>query len=155
MDTVVNLIHLIAAVTWIGGMIFMHFIFMPALGVVEAPHRPGLLGVAAKRFTITAWLSTVALAVTGLLRTPRSILLDTTSTYGLLLTIKLLAFAVMIVIGAVITFRIALRLRRFAPGPGEPPPEQFLAAQQAVKRLSGANMILGGVILLLVTMLRV
>ncbi len=154
MDTFVNLVHLIFAVTWIGGMIYTHFVFMPSMEAIDPPQRPRLLGSAAKRFTIIAWLSTVVLLVTGLVRTPGSMLLDMSTPYGTLLTVKLFIFALMIVIGILITFRVAPKLRRHAPAPGQPPPMQFLAAQKQVKLLSGANMILGIAVLLIVTRLR-
>lgn len=154
MDTLVNFVHLVFAVIWVGGMIYTHFVFMPSMEAVDPPQRPRLLGGAAKRFTIIAWLSTVVLLITGLVRTPGSMLMDTSTRYGSILTIKLFVFAAMIVIGFIITFRVAPQLRRHAPGPGQPPPAPFLAAQRSIKILSGVNMVLGAVVLLLVTLLR-
>ena len=154
MSTWIGLIHLFAAAVWIGGMIYMNIVLMPSLAAIDPPQRGRLVGAVAKKFTIVSWLSVVALASTGLLRTPGPLLFDTASPYGRLLTVKLLLFGVMIAIGAVITFGFAPKLHRFAPKPGEPPAREFLAAQRGVKLLSGTNTLLGVTVLVLVTVLR-
>lgn len=150
--TVIQFIHLLVTVFWIGGMMFMHFVLNPALSAISPPEGGKLLGVVAKRFTIIAWLSTLLLIVTGLLKTPTGLLFDPGSTYGLILLLKHIAFGIMIVIGLVITFGIAPKLRSFAPAEGGRPSDDFLRAQKRVGALSGVNMVLGILVLFLISL---
>jgi len=138
--------HLLATCAWIGGMLFMKAVLMPALGVLEPPQRGRLMGAIAKRFTVLAWISVAVLAATGLAKAPAGLIGETTGV-GLLLTVKVALFAGMIAIGLVITFGVAPRLVALAPGPGAAPSEGFLAAQKAVDLLSALNALLGLAIL--------
>lgn len=148
----VQFIHLLITVVWIGGMIYTTLVLMPALGAIDPPQRGRLVGAVAKRFTIVAWVSVAALIVTGFIKTPRQMLFDPASDFGRILLIKHIAFGLMIVIGAIITFGVAPRIYKHSPKPGEPPAPEFLQAQARVKLLSGTNMILGVLVLLLVSM---
>jgi uncharacterized membrane protein len=139
-------VHLLATAAWIGGMIFMKAILVPSLAALEPPQRGRLMGSVAKRFTALAWTSTLLLAVTGLLKTPEGLLGDTTTDVGLLLTVKVALFGVMVVVGMVITFAVAPKLVAFAPAPGSAPSPGFVRAQKALDALSGVNALLGLVI---------
>ena len=145
-------IHLLFTVFWIGGMTFMHFVLNPAMSAISPPEAGKLMGVVAKRFTIIAWASTVLLLITGLLKTPAGLLLDTSTTYGSILLLKHIAFVVMMINGLIITFGVAPKLRSFAPKEGERPAAEFLGARKRLGTLSGLNMILGIVVLLLISL---
>ena len=152
-DTVFyQFLHLLFTVSWIGGMTFMHFVLQPALSSISPQEGGKLMGVIAKRFTIMAWTSTLVLLVTGLLKTPTGLLFDTSTGYGTILLLKHIAFAAMFVIGLVITFGVAPKLRAFAPREGERPAPEFIAAQKRLSMLSGTNMILGILVLFLISM---
>lgn len=99
---------------------------------------------------MVAWGSVVLLLITGLMKTPGTMLLDGSSPMGLKLLIKHLAFLVMIVNGLIITFVAAPRLRANSPAPGSPPPPAFVGALKLIEGLSGANTLLGVAILWLV-----
>src|SRR5512143_3075847 len=150
---IIQFIHLLVTVFWIGGMTFMHFVLNPALSVISPTEGGKLLGVVAKRFTIIAWLSTILLLITGLLKTPEGFLFDPGTTYGMILLLKHIAFAVMIVSGGVITFGVAPKLRSLAPKDGERPSDEFLRAQKRVGVLSGTNMVLGILVLFLISLI--
>jgi uncharacterized membrane protein len=145
-------IHLLMTVFGIGGMIFMHFVLNPALATISPAEGGKLMGSIAKRFTIIAWSSTVLLLVTGLLKTPSGLLFDTSSAYGTVLLLKHLAFGIMIINGVIITFAVAPKLRAFAPKEGERPSGEFIGAQKRLGMLSGLNMALGVLVLLLISL---
>lgn len=147
-----NFIHLLTAVIWIGGMIYTNIVFMPSLSVIEPSQRGAILGAVAKRFTIVSWTSILVLLVSGFFKTPGEMLFTTSNSYGLMITIKHIIFLVMIVFGALITFKFAPVLRKGAPGPGEKPSAKFLDAQKKLKILSTTNMILGIGVLLAVSL---
>lgn len=151
--SIFQFLHLLFTVFWIGGMTFMHFVLNPALSAISPQEGGKLMGAIAKRFTIIAWSSTVVLIVTGLLKTPSGLLFDTSSTYGTLLLLKHIAFAVMMVNGLIITFGIAPKLRSFAPKEGERPSVEFAGAQKRLGMLSGLNMLLGVLVLFLISMI--
>lgn len=150
--TLYQFVHLLTTVFWIGGMTFMHFVLNPALAAISPPEGGRLMGIVAKRFTIIAWSSILLISITGLFKTPSGFLYETSTTYGQILLLKHIAFFIMIISGAVITFVVAPKLRSLAPKSGERPVEGFLAAQKWLGRLSGMNMVLGILVLFLVSM---
>ncbi len=152
MDNIIQFFHLLVSVIWIGGMIYTKFVLMPALAAVEPVYRGKILGVVAKRFTIVAWGSVAVLLITGLLKTPDGMLLDTSTEFGRFLLVKHILFGLMILVGGFITFGVAPRLRKLAPTAGERPSEGFVTAQSRLEFLSGTNMILGILVLLIISM---
>ena len=69
-ENVLDFVHLLATVAWIGGMLFMKLVLMPAQEAIEPSQRPWLMIAIAPRFTITAWASVIVLVITGFLKTP-------------------------------------------------------------------------------------
>ena len=62
------LLHIVAAVVWVGGMIFAHQCLRPvAASQLEPPQRLTLWVGVFKRFFPMVWISVVALPVTGYL----------------------------------------------------------------------------------------
>jgi len=148
-STIVNFFHLLATVTWIGGMIYGYFVLTPSLAAIDPPQRGRLMGATAIRFSKLAWGSVIVLLITGFLRTPPGMLFSPSSTYGVTLLVKHLAVLAMIVIGLVITFSVAPRMESLAPGPGEKPSPGFFQVQKRLELLALVNVILGLIVLLL------
>lgn len=65
----VTWIHVIAAMLWIGGMLFFSLVLAPCLkhGLTETL-RADLMSRVGKRFRLVGWISIVVLIATGLLR---------------------------------------------------------------------------------------
>lgn len=61
-----KLIHVLAIVVWIGGMVFAHFFLRPATLQLEAPQRVRLMHDALRRFFSAVLVSVVAVLATGL-----------------------------------------------------------------------------------------
>ncbi len=133
-------------------MFFMKLVLLPALAATDPASAGRAMAVVAKRFTIVAWTSVAVLLVTGLLKTPEGTLFSTASDYGVILLVKHVLFALMIVVGAIITFGFAPKLRAFAPNPGKAPSSEFLRAQKGVEILSATNTVLGLLVLVCVAM---
>ena len=127
-SVIIDFFHLLATVAWIGGMIYNAAVFPGLIGAVEPSNRGRVMGVMAKRFTILAWGSILILLVTGVLKTPSSLLFDTVSAYGLILTVKHVMIILMIIFGLMITFVFAPKPRRFIPPPGSGPSPEIIAA---------------------------
>jgi putative copper resistance protein D len=154
-STIIHFLHLLATVVWIGGMIFLEAVFYPSLGAIDPQQAGKALSVVAKRFTIVAWSCIVILIITGLLKTPSGWLFDTSSTIGIILLVKHLLIVAVIIVSIIITFVVAPKLISAFPKPGESPTPAFLKSQQRIKVLSGTNLIIGVLILLLTTLLQV
>jgi copper resistance protein D len=59
-------LHVLAAVAWIGGMVFLSTVLVPLLGTEHASsERVALFRIAARRFRIVVWLSILVLLSTG------------------------------------------------------------------------------------------
>ncbi|MDZ7291948.1 MAG: CopD family protein [candidate division KSB1 bacterium] len=151
---VIEFLHLLATVTWIGGMIYTILVLMPSLTAMDPPLRGRLMGTASRRFSIIAWSSIVVLLVTGYLKTPSGMLFDTSSTYGITLLLKHFVFLIMLIIGILITFLIVPKIGKLAPKPGEQPSAEFLQAQKQLPVFAVTNMVLGIVILFIISILR-
>ena len=83
-------IHLLAAVVWIGGIIFYVMILFPSSLVLDPPQRGKLMGAIMKRYAPITWAAIILLIVTGILiNIERGIAtISLSSTYGILFFIK-------------------------------------------------------------------
>jgi uncharacterized membrane protein len=65
--TTIDFIHILATITWIGGMITNIFILRPSIIKTLSPSDAGkLMGVVMKKFRILVYISIVVLGVTGI-----------------------------------------------------------------------------------------
>jgi uncharacterized membrane protein len=62
---VLLLIHVLAAVIWVGGMVFAHFMMRPAALLLEPPVRLPLFRRVFARFFPLVWIMVVLLLATG------------------------------------------------------------------------------------------
>jgi uncharacterized membrane protein len=64
--TALLLLHLLAAIVWLGGMAFVHFALRPAAEtILEPPQRVPLMVAALRRFFIMAAASVLLLLISG------------------------------------------------------------------------------------------
>jgi predicted heme/steroid binding protein/uncharacterized membrane protein len=107
-------LHLFTAVLWFGTILYVHLLLKPSYAAHGLPRGELTVG----------WVSIVVIAVTGViltvfhLRSPADLL---HTRFGVLLTIKVALFLVMVSTAAIVTFVIGPRLkrRRAAAGPGK------------------------------------
>jgi len=154
LQNLVDFLHLLATVTWIGGMIYINLALMPALPVLPPPERGKLMGAVAKRFGFLSWGSVLVLLSTGYYKTPPGMLFELSSDYGRTLTVKHVLLITMIAIGITISAVIVPRIGALAPKPNEAPAPAFLQAQGRLKQLAIVNMILGIAVLFCVALLQ-
>lgn len=145
--------HLLAACTWLGGMIYINLIFMPMLKTVEPSAAGKLVRENGIRFPKLAWASVGLLIITGLMQLNLDALFDFSTDYGTFLTLKLITIGVMISIGLYITFLLYPKLIKMAPQDGEAPSAEFVSLQKKLPLLARINMILGILVLLFVSII--
>lgn len=149
--------HLLAAVTWLGGLIFMNIVLSPAVGGKGVPPQfVRLMGM--QRFKGFAWASIGVVVVTGIMNTLANITsIDAfyTTPYGVTLALKIGAVLLMIGITAWNSLRLGPKLAQGAPAPGAQPETDVVALQKRLVLLSYVNVTLGVVVLLLAAILRV
>lgn len=118
---VVRWLHLLAAMVWVGGMIFMFIVLLPALRPVQPPvERTLLFARIGQRYATVSWVALLTLIVTGILNGERRRLdwlhlLD--SEYGQTLHLKLELVGVTLLLTAVHAFTSAVAS---PPSPNEP-----------------------------------
>lgn len=61
-------IHILAAMFWIGGMLFFSLILVPSLGALPRSDRTELMGRIGQRYRKAGWISLAILLATGLIR---------------------------------------------------------------------------------------
>jgi uncharacterized membrane protein len=65
--TIFKLIHLLAAMIWVGGMFFAYVVLRPAaVDVLEPPQRLSLWNVVFHRFFVWVWVAVAALLASGI-----------------------------------------------------------------------------------------
>ncbi len=153
-------LHLIATVTWIGGLVTMALVVQPVLkrSVTEIREQAHLLEAVQKRFQPIANLSLVVLILTGLVQTANNpfykgfLRFDNTWSQAILL--KHISIVGMIVIAGVMTFSVQPAMTRnallIAHGLGDEAAIAKLQKQQA--RLTQVNLALSIVVLLCTAM---
>lgn len=115
---VIRWVHLLAAMAWIGGMLFILLVLLPIMrGALPPNERIVLFARVAERYGVLSWVSLSILVVTGFLNAEHrgvlwSHLLD--SPYGRTLALKLLLVGIVIVITFVHAFYYGRRITRLA-----------------------------------------
>ncbi|MBA3826630.1 MAG: copper resistance protein CopC [Ktedonobacterales bacterium] len=104
-----DLLHLLANGVWLGGLCVLAFIIFPALGARPAAERWGYLATRLPAFGLPALIAVAFIAVTGPLNAGvrmTSFSQLWTTAYGVVLSIKILLFLVMVGISYVHAFRL-------------------------------------------------
>lgn len=61
-------VHILAAMFWIGGMLFFSLVLVPSLRGLPPPQRADLMSRIGQRYRRAGWISLAVLLATGLLR---------------------------------------------------------------------------------------
>lgn len=147
----VRFVHLLAAVTWIGGMIFIAFVLEPTLRKFALEQRMQLYDAVGRRFLYVGWGSLAVLIATGILNAVNRIpswkfLFD--SAYGNILLLKLSLVLAMLLISTYHSFILGPAVVSI-----DKKDEKYLSLSKRQAFLSGLNLIVGVLILLLAIML--
>lgn len=91
MDSTLVILHIFAAVTWIGGMIFLSLVLAPLVrGRKAAPEFMALFRSAALRFRPIVWVAIAVLLTTGpLLLSQRGMQMTSPASWSGIVTVKL------------------------------------------------------------------
>ena len=115
----VVLIHILAAIIWLGGMFFIAIVMVPVLRRLEPPQkRIEVLSATATRFRVVSWITIIVILVTGVLNAiNRGVTLQAISTgelfstyFGKILALKLTLVFAMLVLSAMHDFILGPRL---------------------------------------------
>jgi putative copper resistance protein D len=151
-------IHVLAALLWLGGMLFLGVVGAPVLRAIEPPAlRQRLFNELGRRFRTVGWIAIATLVVTGVLLLRARGLLHWSgvfgspafwrSTLGLALAAKLATVVTMIAVSAVHDFLLGPAAGRATPGsPGA------IALRRRAALLARVNALVG--ILLVVAAVR-
>ncbi len=101
----IGYIHLLVAIAWFGTIFYVHILLKPAYAARGLPKGELFLG----------WISIIILGITGILltisRIPHLKVFYTTR-FGILLSIKIILFLLMVLSAGIVTFMIGPRLKR-------------------------------------------
>ena len=142
---ILDYVHLISVMIWIGGGIYFLRIVQPSLTALPPDQAGRLTGAILKKFTPIAWGLIIVIGVGGLLRAFLYGLLDQTilmsTTYGNLLLLKIALYVVMVFVGITIT-RISASIPTLQP-------QEIPRTQARIKTLAQANIVLGMITILI------
>jgi putative copper resistance protein D len=105
-------VHLLAAIAWVGGMLFLALVVVPATREMAGPERARLFDAVGRRFRAVGWVCIALLLATGLVNLQqRGVSLASAtsgellrSPFGQVLGLKLLLVAAMLSLSAVHDF---------------------------------------------------
>ncbi len=143
-------LHILAAVIWIGGMLFLSLVAVPVLRQVDSPLlRADLFRKMAWRFRRLVWICLAVLILTGTVNV--AFYGDTTqgSPYLKVLGIKLGLVAVLVTMGVAHDFIIGPRAARAQSRDGLLPTGTDLLMVQLAPWVGRLNLLLGVIILVL------
>ena len=143
-------LHILAAVIWIGGMLFLSLVAVPILRQVDSPLlRADLFRKMAWRFRRLVWICLAVLILTGTVNV--AFYGDTTqgSPYLKVLGIKLGLVAVLVAMGVAHDFIIGPRAARAQSRDGLLPTGTDLLMVQLAPWVGRLNLLLGVIILVL------
>jgi uncharacterized membrane protein len=115
LDTLVLWVHILAAISWVGGMIFVAFILGPYVRRAFPPEqRSPLMAAVGKRFSMLGWSAIFTLVCTGIYNAVRFLgswdaLFGTL--FGHILLVKIALVGVMIVLSIIHNFFLGPRQR--------------------------------------------
>ena len=112
-------LHLLAAVAWIGGMVFLSLVLVPILKQEPfAAQRGALIRAAALRFRLVAWVAIGVLLTTGpLLVISRGWSIDEPYGWPAALIVKLILIAILLMLTVAHDFFIGPRVGRILQTP--------------------------------------
>ena len=146
------LVHLVATVAWIGGIVFMAFVVTPA--TANEPGSSRLLSPIQRRFTPIANLSLIVLIVTGMVQLTANSnyvgFLNLSNTWAKAILLKHIAVGGMILAGLYMNLALQPDINRTAMllASGKAKPEDTAALTRRQSRLTQINVALVIVVLL-------
>jgi uncharacterized membrane protein len=115
---VLDWLHILSVVIWIGGGFFMLLILMPSFKVVSPPEAGKLMEAVGKRWLPLVWGAVILVSATGILRAGSldvlsfNILMETT--YGNIILTKMIMVVAMIVL-VLVQMRVLIKLKAASP----------------------------------------
>ena len=154
--TLIDWLHILATVTWIGGMFTNFVILRPAMAKALSPAEAGkLMGAMMKRFRIMVYISIVVLGVTGIplkLISPNYIsIINFENSWEIVSFIKHICYGVLVLL-AVYTFEVLSPKMMKIAAQGPSPALQQLQKKQAA--FGGLAFLTAMVILVLSSLMR-
>ncbi len=155
LDIVMRWLHLVGAFTWLGGLIFVNLVLTPAVQPKGIPPQfIRLMGM--ERFRYYAWGSIVIVFISGLyaaLQRIPDLSGLASSSYGLILLIKISVVLIMVVVTAINSIALKKKIAQAPAGPGGTPPPELKKFGPLLVILSRLNLVLGLFVLFLVALL--
>jgi uncharacterized membrane protein len=148
-------LHVLAAITWVGGSLFLAAVVVPVARRIEDPtERARLIGEVGRRFRGLGWLALATLVVTGALnavgRWGEAAVINPAfyaSAPGRLLALKVLLVGILLLMSAVHDFVLGPRLS--ALGRTAPDEPERLRLRRRTVSLARLELALGLVVVLL------
>jgi putative copper export protein len=143
-------LHILAAVIWIGGMLFLSLVAVPVLRQVDSPVlRSDLFRMMAQRFRRLVWICIAVLILTGIVNMAYYGNTSAGSPYQKVLSIKLGLVTVLVALGVAHDALIGPRAARAQSRDGLPPTGTDLLMVQLSPWVGRFNLLLGVIILVL------
>jgi uncharacterized membrane protein len=146
-------LHLLATVTWIGSLVSISLLVLPAAARTLKPaDQLDLISAIQKRLEPVAWFSLSLLVATGLFQMSVNIhyngFLSTSNQWSISILIKHILVVIMIVVSAVQTWEVLPAIRRALMRKEKASPEELAVLQRREQLLLRTNLVLAVLILL-------
>jgi uncharacterized membrane protein len=137
-------IHVVSAMTWIGGMIFLSLVFVPVLKQNSfGAERRLLFRTVARRFRIVVWVAIGLLAGSGAFLLPGRV--DSVRevwSWPLVLIVKLILVVLLLVLTGLHDFWLGPRVSRLSPNSGHQQDQQVIALARLSPLIARVGLVL-------------
>ena len=152
-------LHILATVTWIGSLVAIYWLVMPAAGRILKPVDDlALLDAIQKRLEPVGWFSVSVLIVTGLFQMSVNPhyngFLSTSGQWALAILGKHTLVAGLITVSAVHTWDVLPTMRRVLMRKDKADPQELQKLQRRERTLLRVSLVLGALILLATAVMR-
>ncbi len=156
MATIVGAVHILAVATWIGGVIYLYQVMLPAREKLDPPQRGVLMAAAGPRWTVIVWTSAIIMILTGIIKAVGLGVLnpDTlfNTLYGNILAVKIVLVAAVVLLG-VMTTKASIDVGKL--GEAGAPLEDIAKGEEQITYWSAPNFVFGVIIIFLAVGMRV
>jgi putative copper resistance protein D len=142
-------VHILGAVIWVGGMLFLALVVVPVSRRLPSAERGAFIGAIGRRFRAVGWACIALLVVTGAMSSGyRGVTWESIasgrlfgSAFGRILATKLALVAAMLVLSAIHDFAVGPASARALERPGTPP-RQVASLRRAASWMARVNALL-------------
>ena len=153
MDGIIHFLHLLAATIWIGGGLFLNFIFSPIFRTFQFAEQAEIAGKITGRFALFAWPSVAVLLITGFYKLPQGVIGNISNFYSIIFNLKLILVSLMIGLGLYLTGYLGLKMKKISAATSPQASSEIRKLRTIMPIISMSIVLLGVTVIFLISII--